>query len=239
MPKHKINRIDEVPTSNWYKLIKHAKILDFSKATTTPKIQSWLACVIAIDWLTGKRINEILSLRRNAIIITDSQIRIKFFVGKKRSKGSPLELQPYQKAKTINHKAVPTILEYLDEYDKIIGDKEGYLFPANTHPEVRRVTTKFINGQQQEEKRTYVYNIPGGYVKEQTARFWLSKVNEQLPKNEQIYFHYGRHNIGIKLAYQGKNDHDIAKILDTTVRTASRYTEHAGGFGSEWTDEIE
>jgi integrase len=239
MPKHTINRIDEVPTSNWIKLITLSKQLNFSKASTVPKLQLWFACVIAIDWLTGKRINEILSLRRNSIILTDTQIRIKFFVGKKRSKGSPLELQPYQKAKTIEHKAVPIILEYLDEYDRQIGDKEGYLFPANTQPEIRRVTTKFINGQQQEEKRSYIYNIPGGYVKEQTARFWLSKVNEQLTEKEQIYFHYGRHNIGIKLAYQGKNDHDIAKILDTTVRTASRYTAHAGGFGTEWTNEIE
>jgi len=189
--------------------------------------------------MTGKRINEVLQLRRKHIIITPKQIRIKFFVGKKKRRSSPIEQMPYQKAKTIHHKAVPYILEYLEEFDKVVDDEESRLFPANTKPRTRVVNTTFINGRGEEEKRRYEYRDPGGYVYQETARFWLSKINAKLPEDKRIYFHYGRHSIGIKMAYKGRTPYQIAEILDETVKAAIEYTKHAGGYSQEWTNETE
>jgi integrase len=239
MPRHKIKREEEIPTCNWKKIIELAEKIDYSNAQQVPPLQLWLSCVLALDWLFGKRINEILKLRRKNITFTATLIKVRFRVGKKRSKGSPIEMQPFQKSRSINHLAVPYIKKYLAEYDEKIGDPEGYLFPAETKSRTRVVHTTFTNSKGEKETREYVYNDKGGYVFEENARFWLKKINMQLPEEERIYFHYGRHNIGIKLAYQGKSDIVIAKILDESPRAALTYTKHAGGIDEEWTHETE
>lgn len=242
MPHHKIKKQEEISLEDWKLILKLAGKLDFSKAYQVPKHQHWLQCILAIIWLTGKRINEVLQLKRKHIAFTPkdkpTQIRIKFFVGKKRSRGSPLELMPFQKARTIKHKAVPYILEYLEEFD-LANKPDSQLFPANTSSRIRTVHTKFLNAKSEEETRTYTYKQKGGYVRQENARFWLGKINKQLPKSKRIYFHYGRHSIGIKLAYQGKTPYQIAAILDETVRSALEYTKHAGGYSQEWTNETE
>lgn len=243
MPQHKIKRQEEISTTDWYEILEIASKLNYANAHTVPPFQLWLVGVLAIIWLTGKRINEVLKLKRKHIIFTPQnnpkEIRIKFFVGKKKSRGSPIEMMPYQKARTIKHKAVPYIQAYLAEFDKKIKDEENYLFPANTEPRERKVNTTFENGQGETETRSYSYTDPGGYVYEENARFWLNKINKQLPKDKRIYFHYGRHSIGIKLAYQGKTPYQIAEILDETVNAAIAYTKHAGGYSQEWTNETE
>lgn len=238
MPRHKIVRQEEISAANWHKILKLANQLDFSQAYQVPKTKEWFSAVIAIIWLTGKRINEVLQLKRKHIIVTDNQIRIKFFVGKKRSRKSPIEMMPYQKARTIEHQAVSYILAYLNEYDKN-HEGEDYLFPANTQSRERKVTTKFINREGEHEKRSYTYTDIGGHVYPEHARFWLSKINRQLPKDQRIYFHYGRHSIGIKMAYQGKTPYQIAEVLDESVPAALSYTKHAGGYSQEWTNETE
>ena len=242
MPYHKIQKQEEIGTEDWKLILKLSSEINFSQAYQVPKHQHWFQCVLAIIWLTGKRINEVLQLKRKHIMFTPktkpTEIRIKFFVGKKRSRGSPIEQMPYQKARTVKHKAVPYIQEYLEEFDTT-HNQEDNLFPANTKPRTRKINTKFINGKGEEETRAYTYDYEGGYVRQENARFWFSKVNNQLPKSKRIYFHYGRHSIGIKLAYQGKTPYQIAEILDETVRAAIEYTKHAGGYSQEWTQEIE
>ena len=76
-------------------------------------------------------------------------------------------------------------------------------------------------------------------MKEENAFYWLQKVNAQLPPEKRIYFHYGRHSIGIKMAYQGRSPYQIAEVLDETVDAALQYTKHASGYSSEWTKETE
>jgi integrase len=242
MPTHKIKRQEEIPTENWHKILALSEQLDYTKAEQVPPFQFWLTCVLAIVWLTGKRINEILSLKRKDISFTQTEIKIKFKVGKKQSRGAPLELQPYQKTRTIKHQAVPYIKKYLEEFDTKTLPKTAkniYLFPSNTAPRNRTVKTKFTNGKGEKETRQYTYTDPGSYIYEENARYWLNKINEQLPEEERLYFHYGRHSIGIKLAYQGKTPYQIADILDESVLAAVEYTKHASGYSQEWTKETE
>jgi len=239
MPIIKNKRQEEIGLENWLEILKLAKELNFSQAFMVPKIHYWFSSVLAIIWLTGKRVNEVLQLRRKHIIITPTQIRIKFFVGKKKSRKSPMEQMPYQKVRTIKHKAVPYILEYLKEFDAENESRESRLFPANTKPRIRVVNTTFENGQGEIETRRYEYKDRGGFVYPENARFWLSKINAKLPIEKRMYFHYGRHSIGIKLAYQGKSAIQIAAILDETPRAAIEYTKHAGGISQEWTNETE
>lgn len=241
MPKHKIERQEEISSENWLEILALAEGLSFKCSWQVPAFQFWLCCVLAIDWLTGKRINEILRLRRKDVVLDfiKGEIRIRFHVGKKRTRGEPLKMQPYQKTRTLEHKAVPFIRKYLDEFDAVNKSVEAYLFSANTPSRIRKVKTSFTNGKGERESREYVYNDEGGYIYEETARYWLSKINSKLPKNKRIYFHYGRHSMGIKLAYQGKSDIEIAKVLDETPRAALEYTKHASSIGKDWEKEIE
>jgi len=239
MPIHKIKRKEEVSANDWKQILAIAGSLDFSQASQVPPFKLWLQCVLAIDWLTGKRINEILQLKRKSVTFTEAEIRVKFFVGKKKSRGSPIELMPYQKVRTIEHKAIPYIQAYLTEFDAQVTDTDTFLFPANTQPRHRVVHASFINRQGEKETRKYEYEDHAGHIYEENARFWLNKVNEQLPEDKRIYFHYGRHSIGIKMAYQGRTPYQIADVLDETVQAALEYTKHAGGYSQEWTKETE
>ena len=239
MPLHKIVRQEEISLSNWQKILALARELDFSQSSMTPKNKYWFSAVLAVIWITGKRINEVLQLRRKDVIVSESHIRLKFFVGKKRSKKAPMEFLPYQKVRTIDHKAVPSILEYLDEYDAQKKSSDGYLFFAPTKPRTRTVNTKFVDGEGKKQTKTYTYQDKGGYVYQEHARYWLAKINKQLEPEERIYFHYGRHSIGIKMAYQGKSIFQIADVLDENPKSAIAYTKHAGGYSQEWTQETE
>jgi integrase len=249
MPIIKNQRIDELPIEDWQTYIELASKIDFSEAHLIPPFQRWLSAVLAIDWLTGKRINEILRLKRKDITFTKTDIKIKFLVGKKRAKGSPIEMQPYQKTRTINHKAIPHIVGYIEEYDaRLIKDPEiaayikdmgGYLFPAPSKPRTKTVKTRFINGKGEQEIRAYTYEQIGGYMKEENAFYWLQKVNTQLPQERRFYFHYGRHSIGLHMAYQGKSPYRIAEVLDESVDAALSYTKHASGYDNEWRKETE
>jgi len=249
MPKHVIQRTDEIPTEEWQDKLDLASKIDYAEAHQLPPFQLWLVAILAIDWLTGKRINEILRLKRHDIMINKTEIKIKFLVGKKKSRKTPTEMQPYQKSRNIKHKAVPYILAYLEEYDtrlkedtviaQYIKDTGGYLFPCPSKPRTKIVKTTFINGKGENETREYTYQQIGGYLKEENAFYWLQKINKQLPPEKRIYFHYGRHSIGIKMAYQGRSPYQIAEILDETVDAALAYTKHASGFSSEWTKETE
>lgn len=238
MPKHTIVRTEEISPENWAALLDVAGNLN-TEPGKCPKTKGWLSCVLAIDWLTGKRINEILRLKRRDIIFTKEQIRIRFLVGKKRTRKSPLTLQPYQKARTIKHKAVPYIQKYLEAYDKDHENKEGHLFEANTPPRTRRVTSSWIDGQGQPQTKEYSYPDPGGYIYPENARYYLGLVNNGVKPEYRIYFHYGRHSIGIQQAYKGKSHIQIAAILDETPRAAEAYTKHAGGLSESWTNETE
>jgi integrase len=241
LPKHKIKREEEISTENWLEILALAESMDYKNAWQTPKFCFWLSCVLAVDWLTGKRINEILRLRRKDVVLdfVKGEIRIRFHVGKKRTRGEPIKMQPYQKTRTLEHKAVPFIRKYLDEFDAVTKSGEAYLFSTNTPSRIRKVRVSFINGKGERETREYSYTDEGGYVYEETARYWLSKINSQLPKSKRIYFHYGRHSMGIKLAYQGRSDIEIAKVLDETPRAALEYTKHAASIGKDWEREIE
>ena len=239
MPRHKIERQEEVSTANWKQILTLAEHLDFSQARMVPPFQYWLSGCLALDWINGKRINEILTLKRKSITTTETQIKFRYHIGKKRSRGAPIELQPYQKNRNINHQAVPYILRYLEEYDNKISDQDTYLFPVNTQPRTRTVTTKFTNGKGEQQSKTYTYQDQAGHLYEENAQFWLTKINLQLPPNKRLYFHYGRHNIGISQAYKGRSDIQIADILDETPRAALEYTKHARGLSEDWSRETE
>lgn len=239
MPHIKIKHDDIITTETWLEILDLALKLDFSQSWKVPPIQSWFACVLAFDWMFGKRINEILTLKRKHITKEKGLVKVLFYVGKKKTKTASIEFLPFQKAKTSKHKAYPYIRSYLQEFDKQGGTPEDYLFFAATNPRTRKVNTTFTNGKGETETRNYTYTDNGGHIYEENCRYYLNKINEQLPEGKRIYFHYGRHTIGIKMARQGRSVWEIADVLDDSERAAIAYTKKAGGYSQRWTRETE
>jgi len=190
----------------------------------------WLAAWLAFDCIFGKRGDEICRLRRNNIWVQDSYLYVRFFVGKKRKRTDIIEQLPYTKKKTLHHYAIPYILEYLKEYDEQNGTQDGYIFPSNRQPTIRKVRTTFTNRQGQKETRTYTYPIPGGYRSLQDVYYYIKKVNPH------IWPHLGRHTVGTLAAEEGATEYDICSILDVTPRTASKYVHHGTKLTEKWSE---
>jgi len=239
MPRIKVKRDDIPTTDEWLHILDLAAILDYSRAWQVPPFKLWFQGLIALDWLFGKRIHELLKLRRKDLWFERRLLHVLFHVGKKKAKTAKIEWIPYLKVKTSRHKAIPFLRAYLKEFDAQIKNKESYLFPAQTSPKQIQVRTKFLNKAGEQEQKQYSYARVGGHVLQETARYWLDKINRQLPPGQRIWFHLGRHAIGTRMARKRKSAIQIAEVLDVTERTALVYTRHAAGVGEEWVKETE
>lgn len=105
----------------------------------------WLQCLIAIAWLFGKRITEILQLRREATWVDENYLYIRFLVSKKKKRRETAVPRPFVKRITLRHPGVQYILRYIENC-------EGQLFlPGLKNTESKRVRAwqhlKEINSQ--------------------------------------------------------------------------------------------
>jgi len=81
----------------------------------------WLQCLIAIAWIFGKRISEILKVRKEDIWTDERYLYIRFYVSKKKTRKDEPIPKPYTKRISLIHPGVKYILNYTQE-------KEGKLF---------------------------------------------------------------------------------------------------------------
>lgn len=206
----------------------------------------WLSAWLGFDWAFGKRRNEISKLVRKDIWVQDKFLYVRFYVGKKRARTASVDLLPYTKRKTLAHKAVPYILEYLNEFDKQglnaknylydagLLDPESYIFPWHKNrKEDVMVKTKFVNREGKEEIREYHYKRGQGYIDPALVYQYAKKVN---PK---MWLHLGRHTVATKAAEDGATEYDICNILDVSARTASKYVHHGTKLTEEWSKKTE
>lgn len=83
-------------------------------------------CIIALHYLTGARISEIVELKRKAITTNKNEIKIEFSWRKRRDKG-PVKVT----GSLIFQKEETPFVEYILSYLKNMGfDEDHYIFPA-------------------------------------------------------------------------------------------------------------
>jgi len=192
----------------------------------------WLSAWLGFDWAFGKRRNEISKLIRKDIWVQEGYLYVRFFVGKKKRRTESVDQLPFTKRKTLEHKAIPYILEYLREYD-LSGRLNGYIFPAARQPRSLKVHTKFTNREGQQETREYNYLKEGGYIDPSLVYYYIKKVNPT------IWPHLGRHTVATRAAEDGATEYDICNILDVSSRTASKYVHHGTKLTEEWSKKTE
>lgn len=210
-------------TPEWIETLERAKEL----------VGLWLAAWLGFDWAFGKRRNEISKLIRRNIWTQDGYLYARFFVGKKRARTASVDQLPFTKRKILQHKAMPYILEYLEEYDKT-GTPEGYVFPwAHSRKATLTVHTTFKDRDGQLQTKEYTYQKESGYIDPGLVYYYIKKVNPT------IWPHLGRHSVATHAAEDGATEYDISNILDVSPRTASKYVHHGTKLTEEWSKKTE
>jgi len=85
---------------------------------------SRLQCVIALAWIFGKRINEILRIKREDIWSDENFLYVRFHVSKKKTRKEEAVPKPYLKRIRLEHPYVHYITDHIARYEK------GYIFPS-------------------------------------------------------------------------------------------------------------
>jgi len=112
MPKVKTKRND---------ILRQKEVLGMLEKS---KEESWLQCLIALAWVFGKRINELLKVKREDIWVDNRFLYCRFQVSKKRTRKDTPIPRPYLKRITLRHLGVEYILTYVSKV------KGGVLFPS-------------------------------------------------------------------------------------------------------------
>jgi len=113
MPKIKTKRKDILRTFEIKPLLE-----------TSP---SWLACLIALAWIFGKRISELLKVSKEDISQDKEFLYVRFLVSKKKTRIETPVPKPFLKRILLTHPGVPYILNHLEQVP--MGAK---LFPKMT-----------------------------------------------------------------------------------------------------------
>lgn len=117
------------------------------------------ACMLALLWIFGRRIAEILILKRKNLRVEGDSLIVQFRTLKRRKDKKEL----YEKSITLNHPYVQYILEYIDT----IKNSERYVFPGRSEP--RKFKSRAMLPKTKEIK-TYEYErTEHGFMSAQLA----------------------------------------------------------------------
>lgn len=179
---------------------------------------SWLRCLIALERIFGKRINETLKIRREDIWTDEDYLYVRFFVSKKKDRKETPVPKPYLKKITLKNPYCSHILEYLKEI------KEGYIFPAATKPRTKRFYDKRMNVWRE-------YQREGGHITPEAAYYHLKKL---APKT---WWHLFRESLATEMAERGATEEKLLHWFDwDRVETAHAYVKRGTKLTEEYSE---
>jgi len=179
---------------------------------------AWLQCAIAMAWLFGKRINEILKLKRENIYTDEKYLYVRFFVSKKKTRIDPPVPKPYLKRITLRNPYCKYILNYIETIE------EGYIFPANTKPRIKKFFDKKMNVWRE-------YHREGGHVTPEAAYYHLKKL---APKT---WWHLFRESLATEMAEHGATEEKLMHWFDwDRVDTAHQYVKRGTKLTEEYSE---
>lgn len=184
----------------------------------------WLSCMMAIACMFGKRINEIISLKKEQFKVDSKFLTIRFRVSKKRDKKSPIPIY-HLKRKTLEHPLMPYVLRYIDKV------QAGYIFASNRKPEniTQTVTVKTRKGETKTLR--YRYTIDGGYISRQLAYYYLKKIAPDW------WWHLSRESLATMMAEEGATEEELMHWFDwETPATAHKYVKRGTKLTEKWSE---
>ena len=184
------------------------------------KAEPWLACLIALAWMFGKRVSEYVRLKRGDVWIEKNYLFVKFILSKKKGLRKPAVPKRYLKKITGEHLGVQYVLDYLTLTED--RSESEWLFPANSKMRFRIVKMK---------GKTYTYQIEGGHIHVDTALYHLKK----LSKN--VWWHLFRESLATKMAERGATEEDLMHWFDwDRVDTAHEYVKRGTKLTEKWSE---
>jgi len=182
--------------------------------------QPWLQCAIALDRIFGKRVNEIMRIRREDIYTDKDHLYVRFFVGKKATRIDPPVPKPYLKRITLRNPYVKFILPYVELV------KEGYIFPSSSKPRVKRFYDKRMKVWRE-------YQREGGHITPEAAYYHLKKI---APKT---WWHLFRESLATEMAERGATEEKLMHWFDwDRVDTAHQYVKRGTKLTEEYSERI-
>ena len=208
MPRIKTKRSD---------IMRKEEILETIQKAET--VGSWLQCLIAIAWIFGKRINEILRVKREDVWVERKFLYIRFLVSKKKTRESSAIPQRYLKRKTLKHPGTAFIISYIKNIS------EGYIFPDATQKE------KTIKVYNKKYDKWYSYTLEGGHISRHKAKYFLKKINPD------IWWHLLRESLATEMAEREATEEELMHWFDwDDPRTAHRYVKRGTKLTEKWSE---
>lgn len=122
MPIYKIQRAKD---GDILRKIEIEKMMDGA-----PSGRSMTKPLIAFLWIFGKRVSEVITLKRKHIFIEEGRLNVRFFILKQGSKGKGERSRTFM---SLDHPFVPTILDHIEEFEP-----DEYIFPGNQKGHISR-----------------------------------------------------------------------------------------------------
>lgn len=173
-------------------------------------------CLLALLWIFGRRISEILLLKRKNLRIEDGSLVVQFKTLKKRAGKDEL----HEKSIVLENPYAHYITDYINilDHDRNILDVDRYVFEGFSRP--RRLTSR-VKASKTDEVKTYHYERKDqGFMSAQKA--W--KIIKYL--NPEAYCHLFRHSLATKIARKGFTESQLMAWFDwSTSDVAQGYVE--------------
>ena len=184
-----------------------------------------LQCIIALAWLFGKRIKEILRIRREDVWTDDKYLYVRFLVEKKRSRGEFPISRFYTKKINLSNPYVPYVLNWINKVSS------GYLFPGNTKPRILKVKAKYRDSTGRIVEKEYYYKLEGGHLSDARLRQLIKEIN---PK---AYWHLFRESLATHMAEHGATEEELMHWFDwSDPRIAHEYIKRGTKLIEKWAD---
>lgn len=204
-----------------------------------------LQCIIALCWLFGKRIREVMQLRLGDVSVSghahDKMLRVQFYVLKKGSRYEPLKGMPYKHEITCQNIFVKYVAKYMSQRIKeatklfqegnITNIDNEYLFPSpkpvhnvkhTVKHRFRNVEGKLVKDKNGEIEKVYTYQYNNAHLSPERARQMLKIVAHD------VWFHWIRHSLATQFADDGATEDDLMKLFDwDDVRMPHEYVKHS------------
>jgi integrase len=213
MPIVKTRRRDVLRPNEILKTVETAKSLGLD----------WLSCAISLCCIFGKRVNEVLSLKRDQVLWNENFLIVRFIVGKKRRQTPIPEF--YVKRKTVKHPLFPYIRDYVEPI------KEGYIFPSGRAEQTIRQTVQIKRKDGSLKECNYEYHVPGGYIGRELAWYYLKKVAPNW------WWHLARESLATRMAEEGATEEELMHWFDwETPASAHKYVKRGTKLTEKWSE---
>ena len=177
-----------------------------------PNKSLMVKCLIALLWLFGKRISEVLRLKRKDLWFDEHFLYVRFTILKKKG-----EYKAVKKVTVRN-----PFVNYVIQYIECIEQPEAWLFPGCSRPKIVRVRARLKDGSM----KTYEYErLEMGNMSRQQAYKILKRLNPA------CWPHLFRDSVATRFAYEGATPYELQSWFDwAKLETANKYIRRGPAF---------